>query len=294
MATKRAMLAYKFRLYPSKTQAKSILEMMETCRRIYNAALQERSDCWQLYYASETPVENRTKVMKRVGRAGKDGVVTRQKGDSVNFSYNPRSVTFDEQVKRWSVRRNLDLDKGGCKFLKRVPAVVVRDVLQRLDQSFSNFFTRCKKSKSGKPDKAAGTKMGYPLPKRRGQFNSLPYRNYGSGCGLYLNGKLVKSEQQLPPAGPDGYVSGCKLSITNAGLVNICLHRPITGVVKTASVKVEAGEWYAVLVCEVEPKPVPSRKFQAVGIDLGIGNFAAMTDESGREAIIPNPKYYSN
>lgn len=38
------MITYKFRLYPSKTQAKMMEESLETCRRLYNNLLSERNE----------------------------------------------------------------------------------------------------------------------------------------------------------------------------------------------------------------------------------------------------------
>lgn len=41
-------LAYKFRLYPNKTQIESLERSLDLCRDLYNAAIQERRDAWNL------------------------------------------------------------------------------------------------------------------------------------------------------------------------------------------------------------------------------------------------------
>jgi putative transposase len=40
--------AYKFRIYPNKTQTEKLEQTLDLCREFYNAALQERRDAWKL------------------------------------------------------------------------------------------------------------------------------------------------------------------------------------------------------------------------------------------------------
>lgn len=42
------MLAYKYRLYPTKKQAVRLQEVLDRCRQLYNAALQERKDAYKM------------------------------------------------------------------------------------------------------------------------------------------------------------------------------------------------------------------------------------------------------
>lgn len=44
--------AYKYRLYPTKEQAVSLQEVLDRCRELYNAALQERRDAYRMAHVS--------------------------------------------------------------------------------------------------------------------------------------------------------------------------------------------------------------------------------------------------
>lgn len=44
--------AYKYRLYPIKAQARQLQEVLDCCRELYNAALQERRDAYRLAHVS--------------------------------------------------------------------------------------------------------------------------------------------------------------------------------------------------------------------------------------------------
>jgi len=46
--SEKIIKTYKFRLYPSKAQIKSLEQTLDICRELYNAALQERRDAWKL------------------------------------------------------------------------------------------------------------------------------------------------------------------------------------------------------------------------------------------------------
>jgi putative transposase len=66
------------------------------------------------------------------------------------------------------------------------------------------------------------------------------------------------------------------------------VHRPLEGTPKTCTVKYEAGQWYVVFSCEceeTEPLPVSS---EAVGIDLGVTHFAALSDGT----FLEQPRHY--
>jgi putative transposase len=130
-----------------------------------------------------------------------------------------------------------------------------QDVLRRVDKTFKAFFGRVK----------AGRKAGFPRWRSRRRYDSLTFPSYGDGCRLRENGRL--------------YLQG-------VGDVKVKLHRPVEGTIKTVSVKREAGTWYALFSCEVEPSPLPASD-EAVGIDVGLTTFAVLSDG----AEIANPRY---
>jgi len=47
-----SLKAYKYRLYPNKKQAEKLQWTLDRCRELYNAAIQERRDAWQMCHVS--------------------------------------------------------------------------------------------------------------------------------------------------------------------------------------------------------------------------------------------------
>ncbi|MFH0817126.1 MAG: transposase, partial [Candidatus Micrarchaeota archaeon] len=76
-----------------------------------------------------------------------------------------------------------------------------------------------------------------------------------------------------------GFSLGEKLKVTPFGEISIKKHREIKGVIKTLTLKRESsGKWYA-LFCVQEEKCVPKENNgEKVGIDLGLTNFAALSN----------------
>jgi len=130
---------------------------------------------------------------------------------------------------------------------------VAQDVFIRLDLAIKAKIRR----------KKAGLKGGFPRFKSIDRAKSLHYPQ----SGFSLNGK--------------------KLKVTPFGEINIKLHRPVEGAIKTLTLKKEAtGKWYAVLTAEAEP--VPKNNGSQVGIDLGLINFAVLSDGT----TIKNPRHF--
>ena len=130
-----------------------------------------------------------------------------------------------------------------------------QDVLRRVDKTFRAFFSRIK----------AGQRAGYPRFRPRQRYDSLTFPSYGDGCRLRASGRL--------------YLQGI-------GDLKVKLHRPVEGRIKTVSVKREAGRWYALFSCEIEPTPLPASD-NAIGIDVGLTAFATLSDGSE----IANPRH---
>lgn len=85
---------------------------------------------------------------------------------------------------------------------------------------------------------------------------------------------------------------GGRLSVPKVGLVKLVLHRPLEGLVKSATFKQDAsGAWYVILVVHFElsdralPPPAPER---VVGVDMGLRDLAVLSD--GRRGRAP--KHY--
>lgn len=113
--------------------------------------------------------------------------------------------------------------------------------------------------------KKQGVKCGFPRFKSFDRLKSLIYPQ----SGFKLEGKRLKA--------------------TPFGSVNIKLHRPIDGKLKTLTLKREAsGKWFAIFTVEVTPAIQANNSCSEVGIDLGLSKLAVCSDGS----IIKNPRHF--
>ena len=128
-----------------------------------------------------------------------------------------------------------------------------QDVLQRVDKTFKAFFRRVK----------AGERPGYPRFKSRDRFDSFSFPAWGNGCRL-----------------TDG-----RLKVQGAGIVKLKMHRTLAGDTRTLTLKREAGKWYACFSQTVDV-PVSEPPHEAIGIDLGISSFSALSNGE----LIANPR----
>lgn len=136
---------------------------------------------------------------------------------------------------------------------------VLQNVADKLNKSYSAFFRRIKEKQKGKK-----IKVGYPRFKKK--VNSLAY----------------------PQSNAFKFKNQRRLYITQIGSVPIELHRIPKGKIKTLTIKrIPSGKWFASFSCEIEDKPIkhkyPNNK---VGIDLGLENFATLSDGT----VIENPR----
>lgn len=163
-----------------------------------------------------------------------------------------RSITRTEQ-QVW-----LKEAKKENGFIKEVHSQVAQEVLFRVDRAFDGFFRRVKNE--GTP--------GYPRFKGKGRYKSLTFTQFGNRLGAsFQNGKL---------------------KLSKIGLIKIELHREIPGTIKTVTIKKEAGSnWYTVFAVEIYQNKPDSHSGPAVGLDVGLEKFAALSDCN----TINNPRY---
>ena len=131
-----------------------------------------------------------------------------------------------------------------------------QEVLRRVDRTYRAFYARVRR----------GEKAGFPRYRSARRYNSLTFPSYGDGCHL----------------------RNAKLYLQGAGNVKVKVHRPLEGLIKTVTVRRDAGRWYACFGCEVEAHPLPASTRQ-VGVDLGLESFAVLSD--GTE--VDNPRQFS-
>jgi len=141
--------------------------------------------------------------------------------------------------------------------LNKVYSQVLQNVADRVDKAFQGFFRRVKNKE----------KPGYPRFKGSGRYDSFTYKQAGFGWKI-----------------EDGF-----LKLSKIGSIKIKLHRPISGNIKTCTIRRYTGKWYACISVECEPKPLPKKR-KACGIDMGIENFA--TFSTGER--VENPKFFKH
>ncbi|MEU7380087.1 transposase [Streptomyces sp. NPDC042207] len=133
--------------------------------------------------------------------------------------------------------------------------------LRRLDKAFAAFFRRTK----------AGDTPGYPRFRGVNWFDTVDFPRNGDGC-----------RWDSTPHDPV-----TRVRFQGVGHVKVNQHRPVTGKVKTVSIKREGRRWYVILTAEqTAPEPLP-KTGSVAGIDLGIANFLA--DSGG--GFVPNPRH---
>ena len=126
---------------------------------------------------------------------------------------------------------------------------VLQNVSKRVSDSYRHFFRRCKEKKQGKK-----VKVGFPRYKKF--VSSLTYPQ--------TNGFEIEKK---------------KVELSKIGRINFVNHREIEGTIKTLTIKkTKSQEWYITISTEKENiTPITNGK-PIVGIDLGITNYAALSN----------------
>ena len=149
-----------------------------------------------------------------------------------------------------------DMIKWTTKFKREHPeynevySQVLQNVPDRLSKAYKNFFRRVNEKRNGKRQK-----VGFP----RFKFfvSSLTYPQLG-----------FKIEKK-------------RIELSKIGRINFVNHREIKGDVKTLSVKkTKSGEWYITISVEKEDTIPFTNGKEIVGMDLGINNYATLSDKS--------------
>ena len=128
---------------------------------------------------------------------------------------------------------------------------VLQNVSKRISDAYKHFFRRCKEKKQGKK-----VKVGFPRFKKF--VSSLTYPQ--------TNG--FKMEKK-------------KVELSKIGRVNFVNHRKIEGKIKTLTIKkTKSQEWHITISVEKEDKTFVLNNKSQVGIDLGITQYAAISDNT--------------
>lgn len=162
-----------------------------------------------------------------------------------------KSISLYEQIKE------LPLLKEQFPEYTQIHSQVLQNVLKRVDFAYQRFFHRVK---------IKAEKAGYPRFHGKERYDSLCYPQ--SGFAIKKN----------------------KIELSKIGIVKAVIHRPVPegSKIKACTIKREGGKWFVMFACEVPNMIAPKKVVgSAVGIDLGLTNFAVLSNGSE----IANPKY---
>jgi len=165
------------------------------------------------------------------------------------YEQEERSVSYFES------KRMLPIWKESKPELSTVHSQVLQDVVLRVNLAFRAFFRRIQ---SGEED------PGYPRFKGKSRYDSISYPQSGFS------------------------IDGNKLWLSKIGEVKFWMHRPIEGFVKRLTIRRSSTKkWYVSFLVEesINHPLAPSQK--VVGIDMGIMNFAVLSDGE----FVENPKF---
>ncbi len=137
--------------------------------------------------------------------------------------------------------------------VRAVPVVFARSALKRIDRAFAAFFRRCKSGEK---------RNGFPRFKSRHRYNSMEY----SEARFYHRGRVVH--------------------VPGIGEV-VCRGQQVLDKQKLLRIVRRASGWYAQLVMAGHVIPLKVTPQSAVGIDVGLTAFAALSDGSR----IENPRF---
>ena len=168
-----------------------------------------------------------------------------------------RKHDFEVQGKSpdyYAQKKALPLWKQAHPELCAVYSQVLQDVVKRVDLAFESFFRRIQN----------GETPGSPRFKGEGHYDSLTYTQAG-GFALQDDG----------------------LRLSKIGVVKAVVHRPLPGIAKTCTVRVQAGKWFVCITCEVQAESLPPSSEQ-IGIDVGLEHFAATSDGE----FVANPRFF--
>lgn len=223
-----SMRAFKYRLYPNKEQVEKLQWVLDRCRELYNAALQERRDAWQV-------VKNSPNYY--------DAEMRKEKAREHSVSYYDQSA---QVVSLKEIRTEY----------KDIPAVVIRDPLQRVEKAFKAFYKRVKEGKT----------PGYPRFQGKERYDSFAF--------VQSTGFSITQDNRL--------------CLSKIGTIKVKIHRPVEGKIKTCTIKREGEHWYVVFSCEIEQEVQYHPSEEAVGVDLGLLHFATLSTGE----TIENPRHY--
>ncbi len=143
--------------------------------------------------------------------------------------------------------RELTALRAEVDWLKAAPVHALQGALRDLDQAYQNFF--------------AG-RSAYPRPRRKTDKESYRYPDPAQ-LAIERTGR-----------------SSGKMKLPKLGWVKLRGWQALPGDLRTITVSRRAGRWFAAVQCQREAPEPASSALPAIGIDLGVSVFAALSDGS--------------
>jgi putative transposase len=183
-----------------------------------------------------------------------------------NSLVNDRKYQYETaqvSVGRYDQQAYLPAWKESHAELAEVHSQVLQDVVHRVSLAFDAFFDRVERGDEKIKRKIKRT-PGFPRIKGSGQYDSITYTQKASFK-----------------------VGASSVHLSKIGQVKAKMHRSPWGAVKNCTVRRINGKWFASLCQEIEPELLPPSE-EAVGIDVGLKTFAALSDGT----FIENPRFF--
>lgn len=144
---------------------------------------------------------------------------------------------------------------------KEINSQVLKNVVERLDITYQNFFRRVKKGLGG----------GFPRFQGKNRYDSFTYPSIKTTNAV----KIVEKKVKITPFEEEFKVRWDK--------------RPLPTNVKIVTIKRELNEWYITFCCELENDTLEPTGNQ-VGIDMGTVRFLTTSDGE----FVENPRFLKN
>ena len=148
--------SFKYRLSPTRTQAEKLQWTLDRTRELYNAALQERRDAYEV-------IKHRPDFLDKDAR--------RQAIRAQNINY-------------YSQANQLPDIKQDREEYQDIHSQILQDVLKRVDKAYKAVFRRC----------ACGETPGYPRFQGRDRYNSFTFPQGGYALSLSPNNRVCLSK----------------------------------------------------------------------------------------------------
>jgi putative transposase len=192
------------------------------------------------------------------------------------FRATGKGLTYTEQQKSLPKKRKSDPS------LRMIHSQVCQDCLRRVDKAYDKFFADLQRKKSGEK-----IKVGYPRMKKFDKYTSFTFPQVWV---TYRDKKTEKSRvTEAIKLRCDADSRFATILLPGIGSLKIRLHRPIDWKnAKTVTVKKTAsGEWYISVSVEQALSPVLDDNGKQTGVDVGLINHVATSDEHYEK----HPKY---